>query len=73
MFLIEYEDGGFVDGERIDWLNLNGGSMTFTMTGDNESSFTVQESFKAKFLNNLQAINTNMFSIETRYKELTSK
>lgn len=72
MFLIEYEKDSFVNGVNIDWLRIKKGSIEFTMTGDNESSFKVTEECQGTFINNLQAINQNG-GVEARYSELNPK
>ena len=66
MFLIEYEENKYINGEKIDWLWLNKAKdiVEFTCTGDNESCFIVKGEFKKTFINHLQALNNNISNIE---------
>jgi len=70
MFLIEIESGKFVDAEKIDLINLNGGEVVFTLTSDNESLYKVDKDLTATFCNHLQAINANINSVEAKFREL---
>lgn len=73
MFLIEIESGKFIDAEKIDYLNLNEGEVIFTLIGDATSLYKVDEDFAAAFCNNLQVINSNINSVEIKYRELSDK
>ena len=73
MFLIEVESGKFVDAEKIDYININEGEVIFTLVGDTESLYKVSEELTNTFCNNLQAINSSITNIESKYKEVTHK
>ncbi len=68
MFLIEYADGIFCNGEKLEWLSmLPDGEIKF---GCNEQDLnTVDEKYNAQFINNLQVINKNS-NIQKRYIEI---
>ena len=70
MFLIEYENGKFINGKNVKYINLNEEEILFTLDGDNESCFKVDEKFAGKFVNNLQALNGNIQSVECKFREL---
>lgn len=62
MFLIQISKTGFIDGEKINWLNIDHNSkVIFTIDGDGdmESSYEVSTEYVDVFLNNLQAIDKN--------------
>jgi hypothetical protein len=59
MFLIENEKGSFVDAEKIDCINTNGGKITFTLSGDIENEYSVSADCNDQFLNHLGAIDGN--------------
>ncbi|MBL4575592.1 MAG: hypothetical protein JKY51_05790 [Opitutaceae bacterium] len=65
MFLIEYTDGNFVNGEDVQWISIKAKKIQFTTRGDTENAFTVSEPMQASFLNNLQALNSNISNIES--------
>ena len=71
IFLIEYSEGEFVNGEDIQWISVKPKKIQFTMRGDIESCFMVSEPMQASFVNHLQALNTNIKSIETEYHKNT--
>lgn len=71
MFLIEYERGKFVNGSIINWINIRNNTVNFTVTGDGESTFAVNPCYQKQFVNNLQAINSNISNIEKHYHEVT--
>ena len=70
MFLIEFESGKFIDAERIDYININDGEVIFTLSGDVESLYKVTEGLAGTFVNNLQALNDNINSVESCYHKL---
>lgn len=69
MFLIEYNDGYFINANEINGIWFNKEDIHFQVKGDNESSYKVAEKFRFTFLNNMDAINGN-FSIHARYNEI---
>ena len=72
MFLIEYKKGEFVNAEKLDWLNINKGKVQFTMEGDNESCFKVDQDCQDSFLNHLQALNCNIVNVQSKFNELNN-
>lgn len=70
MFLIEFSKGRFIDGERIDFLSLKGGKITFTLQGDTENLYEVDSVSTDGFINHLQVINSNIDSVGQRWYEL---
>lgn len=69
MFLIQYQNGKFADAERIDYINVNCGEVIFTLTGDEDSMYTVDSDRADIFLNNLGALNDNIDCVTKVYKE----
>lgn len=67
MFLIEYKKGCFINGELIDWIRVSKESIDVTVTTDNENEYKVEGEFIGQFLNNLQAIDGNLSSLEKAY------
>ena len=73
MFLIEYSNNKFVNGERIDWLEIDeAGIVYFTVEGDHDSAFFVDSNLASLFLNNLQSIDGNRLPIEWKRHEIIS-
>ena len=64
MFLIEYEKNTFVDGEKIDWVESENDVVSFTVTCDTKTIYTVTNDCKPLFLNHLQALNSNITNVE---------
>ena len=62
MFLIQYSDESFVDGEKIEWLKV-GSTPRFRLYGSS-MEYVIDEDWIETFLNNLQAINNNISNIE---------
>ena len=60
MFLIENEQGSFIDAEKIDTINVKGEKITFSVVGDNENSYAVSKDHEESFLNQLNALNNNV-------------
>jgi hypothetical protein len=74
MFLIEYDENMFVNGENIDWMNIDkNGIVSFTVAGDTENAFFVNALLNDSFLNNLQAIDGNNLPIQSKHKEILDK
>jgi hypothetical protein len=71
MFLIEYQEGKFIDAERINYISLNG-PITFTIDGENDMAFTVSEEAESLFLNNLQALNCNPTNMQARRNHINN-
>jgi hypothetical protein len=59
MFLIENEKGSFIDAEKIDTINVNGGKITFSVVGDSENSYSVSKAYEEVFLKHLKTLNNN--------------
>lgn len=69
MFLIEYRNGNFINGENIEWISVNGKQISFSVAGDSETMHKVDKDLQCAFVNNLQALNENIQNIESRYYE----
>lgn len=71
MFLIEYSKNKFINGENIDWLQIDkNGIVSFTLKFDIESSYFVHAEFSESFLNNAQAIDANETCLQNKYLEI---
>tara|TARA_R110000850_G_scaffold250986_1_gene376124 strand:- start:247 stop:480 length:234 start_codon:yes stop_codon:yes gene_type:complete len=70
MFLIEYEEGSYIDAEKIDFIKLSTEGVIFTLSGDIETVYRVGNGMAGVFINNLQAINDNPNGIEAKLREL---
>ena len=69
MYLIEYSDGLFINGEDINWISVRPEKIKFTLKGDSsELGNSVDKSFQRSFINSLQAIDKNS-DIERKYME----
>lgn len=74
MFLIEYGKGHFINGDCIISLHINEKrGVCFYAGVDTENEFKVEEGYEGTFLNNLQAINSNLNNIEDSYLKLKEK
>lgn len=74
MFLVEYVNGNFINASLIDWVDFKGSIIRFTVSGDTETLYNVQEDYCQSFINNLQALNSNIINnIETRFNEINEK
>lgn len=73
MFLIEYSDGCFVDGYDIQWLKVGKDKISFILKSNTEQQFNVDEKHQKIFVNNLQAINNNIGSVEMAYTSVQSR
>ena len=67
MFLIEIEKGVFIDGEDIQWVKVEREKVGFILKSDCDTHMIVGEDYQASFVNNLQAINGNIASVENIY------
>lgn len=73
MFLIEYSDGQYVDGERISWIDVYNSEVRFTLSCDSKCIYDVDPENADLFLNHLSALNDNLTSIQGRYNALKPK
>ena len=67
MFLIEYEEGVYINAEMINWVEVDKGSVEFTLTGDTVGVYRVCKDHQECFVNHLQGFNTNISSVEAKY------
>lgn len=65
MFLIEFDEGQFIDGERIGYIQVGEKEIRFTMIGM-ECTFTVNKNSEEIFVNHMQALNKNVSNIAAR-------
>jgi hypothetical protein len=72
MFLIEYAKGQFVNGETIQWVSVRCKKVVFGVVGEPEGEWNVDIDFTDAFLNHLQALNDNISSVQSRYKEINT-
>lgn len=59
MFLIKYDDGQYIDAEKIEWLQVKDGKISFTVTADTDTIYTVGADYEDIFINNIYAIDDN--------------
>jgi|TARA_R110000824_G_scaffold192484_3_gene374690 hypothetical protein len=69
MFLIEIAKGQFIDAEKIDYIDLSK-DVRFTLSGEIEGCYVVEKNYRSTFVNNLQALNQNIVSVEKCYYNL---
>tara|TARA_R110000851_G_scaffold302632_1_gene459913 strand:- start:5 stop:232 length:228 start_codon:yes stop_codon:yes gene_type:complete len=69
MFLIEYDEGKYIDGEKLDYIHLSNRCVQFSLSGD-KTLYEVDNGMAGIFVNNLQAINDNPSGMEAKLKEL---
>ena len=70
MFLSQIDERQYVNIEDVQWLSINH-RVLFTMRGDIESTYEVDEEFKASFLCHLDSINASRAKrLEDRYKDI---
>ena len=60
MFLIQYEQGQFIDGEDIQWVNVKGGNVNFILKSAPDERLTVADEYQSSFVNSLEAINDSV-------------
>ena len=72
MFLVEFQKDEFIDGERIDYISLTNNKVTFTLSGDSESLFTVEKILEPLFMNHIQALNNNITEISSRHLHINN-
>lgn len=72
MFLIEYDNGLFVNGIDIQWVSINNRGASFTLKGDTGSAFVVGAEHCKTFFNHLQALNDNITNIESCWHKLNT-
>lgn len=73
MFLLEYAKGQFINANQIQWISVRiAGKVVFSVLGDPEGEFTVDDDFQYTFLNHLQCFNTNITDLAKRYGEINS-
>ena len=71
MFLIQISEYSFVDGEKINWINVDHkGSVIFTLEGDVETTYATKGKYSDILINNIGALNSNSGNIGTVYREL---
>jgi hypothetical protein len=70
MFLIECGKGCFVDGEDIQWVRVKESEVLFILKSDSQTQMKVDSEFQSSFVNNLQAINDNIASVESAYHKI---
>ena len=71
IFLIQYTSKCFIDGLKIDWLQVEKDHVSFSVVGD-RGVYTVIDGFDQKFLNILHAINGNINSVESIYMDINN-
>ena len=70
MFLIEYDKGLYINGELVDWMQVNSvGKVSVTLSGDTETIDTVNPDCAATFVNNMQAL-SGSGGVEACYHEI---
>jgi hypothetical protein len=69
MFLIQIAKGTFINAEKIDFIDINTGIKVY-LTNDDQSCYKIEEGYESTFMNNLQALNQNIVSVEKCYYNL---
>ena len=72
MFLIEFANGCFIDGRRINYIGFEGGEVKFTLNGESDGVYVVESGREGVFLNHAQALNSNITNISARYEHETN-
>lgn len=72
MFLIEYDNGLFVNANDINWVGITASDSRFTLKGDVQSVFTIGKDHCKTFFNHLQALNDNITNIESCWHKLNT-
>jgi|TARA_R110000824_G_scaffold72277_1_gene184468 hypothetical protein len=72
MFLIEFSEGQFIDGERINYVWITNRKVKFSISGDNETLFIVDKVNEKSFLNQLQALNTSITDVAARHHHINN-
>ena len=68
-FFIEYLEGQFIDAEKVNWIEIKAGQVSFSTGGDPDTIYICEGKYACYFINNMQAINQN-FNLERRYHEI---
>ena len=68
-FFIEYREGQFIDAEKVNWIEIKEGQVSFTVSGEPETIYICEGKYACCFINNMQALNLN-FNLERRYHEI---
>jgi hypothetical protein len=72
MFLIEFSEGQFIDAERINYVWITSRRVKFSISSDNDTLFIVDEVNEKLFLNQLQALNTNITDVAGRHHHINN-
>ena len=72
MFLIEFNENTYIDAERIVYLCLDNNKVTFTIDGEPENIYKVDSSIECQFLNQLQALNSNIADVSGRHHHINN-
>ena len=73
MFLVEYKKGWFIDAEDIQWVKVAIDEVSFILKSDPENCMAADADYQSSFVNNLQALNDNIQSVESAYHEANKK
>ena len=70
-FFIEFREGEFIDGEKVNWIKLREGRVDFTLDGEEDNFYVCEGKYGSYFINSMQLINQNFnFNLENRYHEI---
>lgn len=73
MFLVEFRKGQFVNAGMINWISLGAENVIFTVSTDEQSTFTVSTECESLFLNHLQGLNGNICNISSARAEILAE
>lgn len=59
MFLIEWRKDQFVDAEKIDIISLGNGEAVFTLAGNSDNGFQVEDSLIQSFREKIRMLDKN--------------
>tara|TARA_R110000850_G_scaffold54495_1_gene129733 strand:+ start:219 stop:452 length:234 start_codon:yes stop_codon:yes gene_type:complete len=72
MFLIEFSEGQFIDGERVTYISVGNEQVTFALHGEGDGVYAVGKGEEEVFLNHMQSLNKNITSISARYEHMNN-
>jgi hypothetical protein len=73
MLLIQIGSGVFVEISAINWISVKDKKVKFSIAGDNQSTFVVDDSFRNKFLETLTKIDCGTSGIESEFYEMDNE
>ena len=72
MFLIEFSEDKYIDGERINYIGLANKKVIFKITGESLNIYTVDKPIEQSFLSQVQLLNKGHTNLEWRHKHINN-